>query len=366
MKTLKRKGQMIFVSVTLCISLCIPVGTHAAVIIDHNCTDISQIPDTWIDQVKTMSVHYAHTSHGEQITVGLERIEAADSKYSVATAYSTLPVDSGALCVFDGQSGETYIEPHLYWDSEEGMMDTNSVLSNNPTISVSMWAWCCQQDWNEAYDTQRYLDAMSVLEDSNPGVTFIYMTGNAQGTWGDGYNRFLRNNQIRDYCQANNKVLFDFADMDCWYNGEQSTYQHAGLSVPVEHPHYHGDEAGHTTYESCEQKGKAFWWMMARLAGWDSGTMTTTTVSPTTTSTVMDEQTCPIEEMYGHCSEEATLFRYIRDDVLGKTPAGQEIIRLYYEWGPIVVEAIRKDGEFKRDVKDVFDEFLLLIGERNL
>jgi len=40
----------------------------------------------------------------------------------------------------------------------------------------------------------------------------------------------------------------------------------------VEHPHFHGDEAGHTTYESCEQKGKAVWWMTARIAGWNPGT----------------------------------------------------------------------------------------------
>lgn len=362
MKTLKRKGRMIFISVTLYFALCIPFGAHSAVIIDHNCTDLSQIPDTWIDQVKTMSIHYAHTSHGEQLTVGLERIEDVDSTYSVAIGYSTLPVEAGAFCIFDGQSGETYIEPHLYWDSDEGRIDTNRVLSNNPTISVSMWAWCTQQNWNEAYDTQRYLDAMSVLEASNPGVTFIYMTGNAQGTWGDGYNRFLRNNQIRDYCQTNNKVLFDFADIDSWYNGEQSTYQHAGLSVPVEHPHYHGDEAGHTTYESCEQKGNAFWWMMARLAGWDPGTITTTTI-PITTSTITDEQPCPIETIYGTDSYEATLFRYLRDDVLNKTTAGQEIIRMYYEWSPAVAKAIREDEAFKEDAKEAADGFLLLIGK---
>ena len=71
----------------------------------------------------------------------------------------------------------------------------------------------------------------------------------------------------RQGCQNNGKVLFDFADIDCWYNGEQ----HTAGTPPMEHPQYNGDEAGHTTYESCENKGKAFWWMMARVAGWDGG-----------------------------------------------------------------------------------------------
>jgi len=31
---------------------------------------------------------------------------------------------------------------------------------------------------------------------------------------------------------------------------------------------FYGNEYGHTTAESCEQKGRAWWWMMAVLAGW--------------------------------------------------------------------------------------------------
>ena len=69
-------------------------------------------------------------------------------------------------------------------------------------------------------------------------------------------------------------MLFDFADLDCWYNGEQYTED----GIPTEHPHYNGDEAGHTTYESCENKGKAVWRMMARLAGW-SGPETSAGIS---------------------------------------------------------------------------------------
>jgi hypothetical protein len=95
------------------------------------------------------------------------------------------------------------------------------------------------------------------------------MTGNAQAENKAGYNRHLRNDQIRKFCRENGKILFDFEDLDCWYHNEQHTYSYNGHDVPSEHPRYHGDDGGYTTYQSCEQKGRAVWWMLARLAGWD-------------------------------------------------------------------------------------------------
>ncbi len=243
-----------------------PEPNTSAIIIDHTCTDISKIPDNWINQVKELlRIHYAHTSHGEQITVGLERLSQANSKYSFWYEECNMPASTSHLTMMDGQYYdnycETYVTPDLYWESDHGMNMTRSVL-NNFDVNISLWAWCTQQDYYSQEETQKYLDRMSQLEQEFPEVTFIYMTGNAQSAE---QNRYERNNQIRNFCNANKKILFDFADLDCWYNGQQ----HKEDGIPSEHPQYHGDEAGHTTFQSCKNKARAFWWLLARIAGWD-------------------------------------------------------------------------------------------------
>lgn len=237
-------------------------------IIDHQCTDISRIPDEWITRVKeTWNIHYAHTSHGGQITTGLDLLFSGNSNYGFYSADCQVPTTSTGISMMDGQYiqqdsyCETYITPDLYWESGYGLNITRWVL-NNHDINLSFWAWCCQLDYYSETEVANYLDKISQLEAEFPQVTFVYMTGNAQSTE---VNRYQRNNQIREYCQNNNKILFDFADLDCWYNGDQ--YLEGG--IPVEHPHYHGDQAAHTTFESCMNKARAFWWLLARLSGWN-------------------------------------------------------------------------------------------------
>lgn len=251
-----------------------------AIIIDHTCTDIAKIPAEWITKVKQLlNIHYAHTSHGEQITVGLERLSQANAAYTMnsvnppppASTYAfwydncNIPSSTNHLTMMDGQYYdnycETYVTPDLYWESSYGMNVTRSVL-NSFNVNVSLWAWCSQQDYYSQAETQKYLDKMSQLEKEYPDITFIYMTGNAQS---EEQNRLDRNNQVRNYCKNNKKILFDFADLDCWYNGQQYTVS----GIPMEHPHYYGDQAGHTTFGSCQNKARAFWWMLARIAGWD-------------------------------------------------------------------------------------------------
>ncbi|MGY5853123.1 MAG: hypothetical protein RTU92_06115 [Candidatus Thorarchaeota archaeon] len=258
-------------------------------IIDHTCINLGSIPTEWIDAAQdNIRIHYAHTSHGGQITTGLDRIEAADGNYSYARGSGTLPVEADALCMLDGNPPHSYITPDLYWETPAGVNITQDTLDNNPTINVSLWSWCTQLDYYSDTQVQQYLDTMSAIESANPDVMFVYMTCNAQATGSSGYNRWQNNEMIRQYCTDNSKVLFDFADLDCWSDGDQNTYEYVEdeetYQVPVEHTDFNGGEAGHTTYTSCEQKGQAFWWLVASLAGWNAPEPTTTLSSAVTTS----------------------------------------------------------------------------------
>jgi len=73
--------------------------------------------------------------------------------------------------------------------------------------------------------------------------------------------------------------------------------------------------------------------------------------------------TCTAEKIYGVYSKETQLLRYFRDNVLGKTPEGRELIRLYYDWSPAITEVVDKDEEFKKDLKELIDGVLGLIKE---
>jgi len=116
------------------------------------------------------------------------------------------------LHLFEGD-GWTGSSGYLRWDLGHGLWpdETRTYLNDHPECNVIIWSWCDQVD--EVDLPSHYFGPMEQLELDYPDVQFVYMTGHLEGL-GPGGSVFLANQQIRDYCIANNKILFDFADIE--------------------------------------------------------------------------------------------------------------------------------------------------------
>jgi hypothetical protein len=84
--------------------------------------------------------------------------------------------------------------------------------------------------------------------------------------------------------------------------------------------------------------------------------------SPTTT-TSQPEGPCPAEEIYGAHSAAVQTLRAVRDNILSQTPEGREIIKLYYQWAPMVTMAVRNDRALKAEMQELLDGILGLSVE---
>jgi hypothetical protein len=70
---------------------------------------------------------------------------------------------------------------------------------------------------------------------------------------------------------------------------------------------------------------------------------------------------CPLINALNNDEKKIDTLRRFRDEVLSKTPVGQEYIRLYYEWSPVIVQAMEEDEEFKQEVRELIEQLLPMI-----
>jgi len=274
-----------------------PPAQTETVIADHQAAaDFDAIPQNAIEQAKSdLHIAYGHTSHGSQIITGMDALAAADGLYSwnEGGAGGALDLDDYAMGGDVGYYPDWVNNTRAYLGAPDPSTGRGTI---HPDVNVIVWSWCGQASgYTEQQMIDYYLAPMTQLETDYPGIIFVYMTGHLDGGGQDG-NLNLRNQQIRNYCTANNKVLFDFADIEsydpgglthympllandnCDYdsNGDENLESNWAVNWIAANPGHplttlanNCGGCAHSQELNCVLKGRAAWWLWARLAGWN-------------------------------------------------------------------------------------------------
>ncbi len=249
-----------------------------------------RISESDIKQVKSkLHIAYGHTSHGSQITTGMNGLINFSNDGNLNSSYSTDLFDfnsTGSNDALDYFEGAGYGSGHLELDAgyyPSWLNETQDFLDDSEydRYNVIMWSWCGQvSSKTEQAMIDEYLAPMSAFEKAHPEITFIYMTGHLDGTGEDG-NLNQRNEQIRSFCKNYDKWLFDFADIEshdpdgrnylsqnaddaCNYTG--GNWATAWQNTHTEGSDWYDCGGAHTESINSNMKAYAAWWLFCRIA----------------------------------------------------------------------------------------------------
>ena len=296
-------------------------ATYAqGLIIGHNqahLEDLKSIPLEWIDSTKSkLQIAYWRTSHGGQVLAGMNVLDAFMGGNGIYKREA------------EKNEGSLYIQS-IFGDlsaGEDSWPQTTREFLDDPAnqdINVVMWSWC-QILGHDGDQDPGYASKMEgLISEYSPGgtkiasgertvpVQFVFMTGHLNGQGEEGRTNQI-NTYIRNHCIANNRILYDFADIEsydpddnyflddfcddgCRYlvNGERTGNWAEEWVVgkvkmdgvdDIAHNEPNGGQwyqssAEHSHPLSANKKAYAAWYMFARMAGWKGDTDAMTLVT---------------------------------------------------------------------------------------
>jgi hypothetical protein len=109
---------------------------------------------------------------------------------------------------------------------------------------------------------------LEALEARHPEITFIYWTiGLARQSEPESE---AFNQKLREYIRVNNKILMDIADIESHRPDGTECFSNLDNGVEAICDNYTNEpNAGHLNTYGRLRMSKAFWVLMARVAGWD-------------------------------------------------------------------------------------------------
>jgi hypothetical protein len=244
----------LFVSLVLVLGLA-PFAS-AAIVADHNSVNASAIPDSAVTTAANLRVHLRRASVGGNISDGLDALQAANARYN------------RSRWVF-------YDRGNPGWQAKVDEF-TTFVGSNAASYDVLSMKFCfIDPDASFTY----YRDAMLALETAHPGKILVWWTIPIE-TGGNSARRTF-NDQVRAYANANNKPLFDIADIESYNAAGAHRVDSSGREIMWD---VWTSDGGHLNDAGAQRVASAWWWLMARLAGWNPGGTPAITIDDASTT----------------------------------------------------------------------------------
>jgi hypothetical protein len=275
---------------------------------------LRSIPEEYINKARNdFHVAYQHTSHGTHVSYGVFGLQDFKDGDNILFGV-TNNNPTGNKLDFRDFALEDYAPPgidgtDLSRDETAFIQTTRNYLDDavNAEINVVMWSWCNIKNHDVSGN---YLVGMdSLIREYGVGGTkigngqgqrinpvhFIFMTGhaNANKNVGDGRPKDQAD-LIIDYCRNNNLYCLDYYGIDThcmanhyWEdagdNGDSEEYggnfyQDWQDNNSLGQGYYENKEAPggtvmygahNTQHITANRKAYAFWWILARLAGWE-------------------------------------------------------------------------------------------------
>lgn len=243
-----------------------PTPISDAIVADHYGIDeFETIPSDAITTAAGLDTLFKHQSTGQYIYIDGLLCLTGERGGEDCAVYINGPYD------VSNWNWSVWDEPMANGDLKTDQW-VDVVNAQQQNYSILGMKFCYVDAWNLHFDY--YRDAMEQLEQAYPDKTFIWSTAaliaesvvSQPGGIEIAADLQAFNQQLRDYALANNKILFDLAEMEshdldgnaCIAEGYEALCQE-----------YYRDGGGHPNVLASIRIAKGYWWLMARIGGWD-------------------------------------------------------------------------------------------------
>lgn len=253
-----RNLSLAFVLAAACVS-----ARAEAIVIDHACVDETDraIPQEFLDKARTLKVLFGHQSVGGNI---LEGLAALAEKHP--DRYACEPANEPEASWFDEHMGWGEFAVGENEDPLGKIAHFERKLAKEgygAKLDAAMMKLCFVDfggEKDKAKETfEKYRAAMESLEKSFPKLRLVWWTAPLQEEDNAARNEY--NRLLRVHCKANGKVLFDLADIEA-HDSKGNAAREPGLCKA------YSEDGGHLNDAGKARVARAWWWLMARLAGW--------------------------------------------------------------------------------------------------